>query len=127
VVASGLIPRLAVSVAAVAPGVCLRVVGEADTNVDGLRRGNVDLELSDKAAHPADVRSTTVMTDSLATIGRRDLPPDPATIRGFAALHARHEQDTAHRWLRAMISNVFTSITDGENSTGRAADALPAS
>jgi DNA-binding transcriptional LysR family regulator len=86
VVAGALVPRLTARVAATAPGVCLRVLGEADTNVDELRRGNVDLRLTDETTHPADVRSTTVLTDTLVTVGRRDLAVDLATTAGFTAL-----------------------------------------
>jgi DNA-binding transcriptional LysR family regulator len=86
VIASALIPRLTARLAQDAPRVCLRVLGEADTNVDELRRGNVDVRLTDQTTHPADVSSTTVMTDSLVTIGRHDLPSDPTTVDGFAAL-----------------------------------------
>ena len=192
VVASALIPRLTARVLATAPGVCLRVLGEADTNIDELRRGNVDVRLTDATAHPADVCSVIVMHDSLVTIARRDLPRDPATMDGFAALphvvisrrgrrrspiddildahglsrrvaltvptlamaiqvaatttlitvapailagrqlgpalrscalpapvpdipavmawHARHERDSAHRWLRTTIGDTLTSI-----------------
>ena len=86
VVAAALIARLAARVAAAAPGVCLRLLGEADTDLGGLRRGSVDVQLSDETAYPADVRSATVMTDTLVTVGRRDLPLDPATAEAFAAL-----------------------------------------
>jgi DNA-binding transcriptional LysR family regulator len=86
VVASALVPRLTAHLAATAPGVCLRVLGEADTNVDELRRGNVDIQLTDETTHPADVRSMTVMTDTLVVIARDDLPVDPTTMDGFAAL-----------------------------------------
>lgn len=86
VIAAALIPRLAARITATAPGVCLRVLGEADTTVDELRRGNADLQLTDQADHPADVRSMVVSTDTVATVARRDLPADPTTMDGFAAL-----------------------------------------
>ena len=192
VIASALIPLLTARLAETAPLVSLRVLGEADTNVDELRRGTVDVRLTDETAHPADVCSTTVMTDRVVTIARRDLPSDPTTLAGFAAAphvvisrrgrrrnriddlleehdlrrqvvltvptlamaiqavttaglvtvapatltgsqlgpdlrtfplplptpdipavlawHARHERDSAHRWLRTMISETLTSI-----------------
>lgn len=86
VVAGALVPHLAARVAAAAPGVCLRVLGESDTHVDELRRGNVDLQVTDETSHPADVRSATVVTDRLVAITRRDVSVDPATPEGFAAL-----------------------------------------
>jgi DNA-binding transcriptional LysR family regulator len=86
ILASALVPRLTARIAAAAPGVCLRVLGEADTNVDELRRGNVDVALTDETTHPADVCSTTVLTDRLVVIARSDLPLDPTTMDGFAAL-----------------------------------------
>ncbi|WP_410624321.1 LysR family transcriptional regulator [Amycolatopsis sp. cmx-8-4] len=86
VVAGALVPRLIARVAATAPGVCLRVLGEADTDADGLRRGTVDVRLTDETTHPADVRSATVLTDTLVTAGRHDLAADPATTAGFTAL-----------------------------------------
>ncbi|WP_328453695.1 LysR family transcriptional regulator [Amycolatopsis sp. NBC_00438] len=86
VVASALVPRLAACVAATAPGVCLRVLGEADTNLDGLRQGTVDVRLTDETTHPADVRSATVLTDTLVAVGRHDLAADPATTAGFTAV-----------------------------------------
>lgn len=192
VIASALVPRLAARVASIAPKVCVRVLGEADTNVDELRRGNVDLQLTDETEHAADVSTMTIMTDSLVTIARHDVSVNPATMPGFAALghvvisrrgrrrnriddilaaeglvrrvaltvptlatalqavaiadlvtiapailaghqlrpelqvfplpmptpeipavmawHTRHEQDGAHRWLRAMVGETLTSI-----------------
>ena len=86
IVAGALVPRLLATVAAAAPGVDLRVLGEADTDVDELRRGNVDVQLTDRTEHPADVRSTTVLTDTVVTVARRDVPVDPTTMDGFAAL-----------------------------------------
>jgi DNA-binding transcriptional LysR family regulator len=191
VVAGALVPRLAARVAATAPGVRLRFLGESEADTDELRRGNADLQLTDQTGHPADVRSMTVLTDRVVTIARRDLPVDPATTDGFVALphvvisrrgrrrnliddllaeqghrrrvavtvptvamalravavadlittaparltadqlgpalrsfplpmpappipavlawHARHEKDSAHRWLRGMITEVLTT------------------
>lgn len=86
VIASALVPRLAARVATEAPNVCLRVLGEADTTVDELRRGNADLLLTDQLTHPADVHSTTIMTDTVVTIARTGLPHDPTTVDGFATL-----------------------------------------
>jgi len=86
VIADALLPDLAAALADSAPGVCLRVLGEADTTVDELRRGHIDLQVTDEAPGHADTRSTTVLTDSLAVIGRRDLPHDPSTWEGCAAL-----------------------------------------
>ena len=86
IVASALLPRLLARITASAPGVTLRVLGEADTNVDELRRGNVDVQLTGQTEHPADVRSATVLTDTVVTVARRDLPVDPATMDGFVAL-----------------------------------------
>jgi hypothetical protein len=54
---------LTARIRATAPKVSLRVLGKADTNVDELRRGYVDIQLTDQTAHPADVRSMTRMTD----------------------------------------------------------------
>lgn len=86
IVASALVPRLLATITATAPGVDLRVLGEADTDVDELRRGNVDVRVTDQTGHPADVRSTTVMTDTVVTVARRDVPVDPTTMDGFVAL-----------------------------------------
>jgi DNA-binding transcriptional LysR family regulator len=69
-----------------APGVCLRVLGEADTTLDELRRGHVDLQVTDQAPAHADTRSVTVLTDTLTVLGRHELAPDPSTWAGFAAL-----------------------------------------
>lgn len=85
-IASALMPRLTARLVTAAPGVCLRLLGEADTTVDELRRGNVDIQLTDETVHPADVRSQVVMTDTLATIARADLEVDPRTLEGLAAL-----------------------------------------
>jgi hypothetical protein len=63
--------------------VSLRVLGKADTNVDEPRRGNVDIQSTDQTAHPADVRSMTVMTDTVVTVVRADLDVDPTTIEGL--------------------------------------------
>lgn len=86
VVAEALLPRIVAELAATAPGVCLRLLGEADTTADGLRRGRVDLQITDSVPEHADTRSTTVLTDELAVIGRRDLPHDPSTWAGLAAV-----------------------------------------
>ncbi|WP_435175335.1 LysR family transcriptional regulator [Actinacidiphila sp. bgisy145] len=86
VVAGALLPRLAPVLAGTAPGVCLRLLGEGATTADELRRGRVDLQISDRAADHADIRSTTLFTDELAAVGRRDLPYDPTGWDGFAAL-----------------------------------------
>lgn len=75
VVAGTLVPRLIARVAAAAPGVCLRVLGEADTDADGLRRGTVDVRLTDETTHPADVRSATVLTDTLVTASTATTSP----------------------------------------------------
>ncbi|MDT8911911.1 LysR family transcriptional regulator [Amycolatopsis sp. PS_44_ISF1] len=188
IVAGALVPRLTARLAEAAPGIGLRVLGEAGTTVDELRRGHVDLRLSDETTHPADVRSTTVLTDRLVAVARRDLDGTPAGFtalphvvvsrrgrrrdrvdelleaRGFSrrvvltvptlalavqavtaadlitvvperlaahqlgpdlrshplpvpapevpavmAWHARHDRDTAHRWLRASVRHVLTS------------------
>ncbi|SEO45053.1 LysR family transcriptional regulator [Amycolatopsis saalfeldensis] len=85
VLAGALVPRLTAYLAAAAPGVNLRVLGETATSVDELRRGNADIRLSDETVHPADVRSTTVMTDHLVAVSRRVLAVD-GTLAGFTAL-----------------------------------------
>jgi hypothetical protein len=77
---------LTARIRATAPKVSLRVLGKADTNVDELRRGNVDIQLTDQTAHPADVRSMTRMTDTVVTVARAHLDVDPTTIEGFATL-----------------------------------------
>jgi DNA-binding transcriptional LysR family regulator len=86
VVAGALLPPLTARLAATAPGVRLRLLGEADTRTDELRRGRVDLRVSDEDAGHADVRSATVLTDALAVVGARDLPHDPSAWDGLAAL-----------------------------------------
>ncbi|WP_019932138.1 LysR family transcriptional regulator [Nocardia sp. BMG111209] len=86
VIASALIPELVTRIAATAPGVELRMLAEAETDLDELRRGRVDLQVTDRVGPGADVRSATVLTDSLVAIGRRDLPADPTTPAGFCAL-----------------------------------------
>jgi DNA-binding transcriptional LysR family regulator len=86
IVADALVPRLAALLAQAAPGVCLRVMGEAHTTSDELRRGRIDLQITDEAPPHAETRSTTVLTDELAVVGRRDLPYDPSEWTGFAAL-----------------------------------------
>ncbi|MEV7319524.1 LysR family transcriptional regulator [Streptomyces sp. NPDC093970] len=86
VIAGALLPRLVAPLAVAAPGVCLRVLGEADTGADEIRRGRVDLRISDEVPRHADTRSVTPLTDSLAVVGRRDLPHDPSVWAGFAAL-----------------------------------------
>lgn len=75
VVASALVAPLAARIAVDAPGVCLRVLGESDTTVDELRRGNADIQITDQTSHPADVHALTVTTDSLAMIARQDVDP----------------------------------------------------
>jgi DNA-binding transcriptional LysR family regulator len=203
VIAGALLPRLAARVAAAAPGVRLRVLGEADTAAGELRQGKTDLQVTGAAPRHADVRAVTVATDRLVTFGGRDLPSDPATLDGFAALphvvisrrgrqhdriddllaghgrrrrvvvtvptlaaavqtataaglvmvapermtsgqvgpelrpyalplkvpavpavlawHARHERDSAHRWLRGLITDVLTSIAGPEPAVRRKA------
>lgn len=86
VIADALLPRLAADLTDSAPGVCLRVLGEADSTVDELRRGHIDLQITDEAPQHADTRSTTVFTDTLTTVGHHSLPLDPSTWDGFAAL-----------------------------------------
>lgn len=86
VVADALVPRLAAALLREAPGVRLRVLGEADTSTDELRRGGVDLQITDQAPPHAEVRSTTVLTDGLAVIGRADLPRAPTDWAALAAL-----------------------------------------
>ncbi|MFJ7213468.1 LysR family transcriptional regulator [Amycolatopsis sp. NPDC098790] len=192
VVAAALLPRLATILPGVAPGVCLRVIGETHTTTDELRQGRIDLQITDEAPPRTEIRSTTVLTDELAVIGRRDLPHDPSGWAAFAALphvvisrrgrrhnrvdelleargltrsvtftvptvalalpilaahpliavvpgrltgqvlppvlrsypmpglpspvpavlawHARHDQDAAHRWFRALITDAFAHV-----------------
>jgi DNA-binding transcriptional LysR family regulator len=86
VIAGALVPRLTARLLARTPGVCLRVLGEAGTNVDQLRGGDVDIALTAELTHPADVSSALVLTDHLGTVARADLPSDPTTPAGFAAL-----------------------------------------
>ncbi|MFJ8061321.1 LysR family transcriptional regulator [Streptomyces sp. NPDC096142] len=86
VVAEGLLPRLVPTLAATAPSVRLRLLGEAGTTVDELRRGTVDLQVTDKAPEFADTRAETVLTDRLAVIAGADLPDDPSTWSGLAAV-----------------------------------------
>jgi DNA-binding transcriptional LysR family regulator len=86
VIADALLPRIAAVLADSAPGVCLRFLGEAGTTLDELRRGRVDLQITDAAPQHPDTRSATVLTDRLAVIGRRDLPQDPSTWQGLAAV-----------------------------------------
>ncbi|MFK0106997.1 LysR family transcriptional regulator [Streptomyces sp. NPDC091217] len=86
VVADALLPRLAGRLLTAAPGVCLRVLGEADTTVDELRSGHIDLRITDEIPPHTDTRSTTLLTDALVVVGRHDLPHDPSTWTGFAAL-----------------------------------------
>lgn len=86
VVGAALLPRLATVLPRTAPGVCLRVIGETHTTTDELRQGRIDLQITDEAPPHTEIRSTTVLTDELAVIGRRDLPRDPSGWAGFAAL-----------------------------------------
>ncbi|MBY8885449.1 LysR family transcriptional regulator [Streptomyces sp. PTM05] len=86
VVADALLTRLAARLTATAPGVRLRFLGEAVTTVDELRRGHVDFQITDTAPPHAETRSATVLTDTLAVAGHHDLPRDPSTWEGFAAL-----------------------------------------
>lgn len=86
VVADALLPRLAADLIRTAPGVGLRLLGESDTTADELRRGRIDLQITDEAPSEAEARSTTVLTDELAVIGRRDLPQPPSSWAAFAAL-----------------------------------------
>jgi DNA-binding transcriptional LysR family regulator len=89
VVAAALLPPLAAALTGRAPGVCLRLLPEAATTADELRRGRVDLQIADKAPDHADTRSATLFADTLAAVGRRDLADDPgrdpATWQGLAA------------------------------------------
>lgn len=89
VVAAALLPPLAAALTVRAPGVCLRLLPEAATTADELRRGRVDLQIADKAPDHADTRSATLFSDTLAAVGRRDLADepghDPATWEGLAA------------------------------------------
>jgi DNA-binding transcriptional LysR family regulator len=206
VIAGAVLPRLTARVAQVAPGVCIRVLGEGDTAADELRRGKTDLQVSGAApAHP-DIRALRVVTDTLAVFGSRGLPSDPATLDGFAALphvlisrrgrqrdpiddlleshglrrrvvatvptlaaatavvaagglvvvapermtrcqigpslrayalplpvpeapammawHARHDRDSAHRWLRGLIAGILASIPGADPDAGPGAGVL---
>ncbi|MFI9273511.1 LysR family transcriptional regulator [Kitasatospora sp. NPDC052896] len=202
VIADALLPRLAAELTDSAPGVRLRFLGEADTTVDELRRGHVDLQVTDAAPRHADTRSTTVLTDTLAVVGHHDLPHDPSTWEGFASLphvvisrrgrvhdrvddlldaqhlrrrvaftvptlalalrtvaahhlitvvprlltghalpaplrgyplpgpapavpavlawHARHDRDSAHRWLRTLITDTLAAVTRAPGAAGTA-------
>ncbi|ONI76119.1 LysR family transcriptional regulator [Actinosynnema sp. ALI-1.44] len=88
VVIEALTTRLAADLAQVAPGVCLRVLSETDAGVDEyeLRRGRIDFQITNVVPTHADARSTTVLTDELAVIGRRDLPQAPSSWGVFTAL-----------------------------------------
>jgi DNA-binding transcriptional LysR family regulator len=86
VVAHALLPHLATVLPQAAPGVRLRIIGEADTTTDELRRGRIDLQITDQAPEHAEARSTTVLIDELTVIGRRDLPHAPSGWAAFAAL-----------------------------------------
>jgi DNA-binding transcriptional LysR family regulator len=84
--AGALLPRLAAHVASVAPSVDLRFLPESGTNADELRRGHIDVRLTAETTHPADVRTTTLLTDHVVTVARRSATADPATRDGFTAL-----------------------------------------
>jgi DNA-binding transcriptional LysR family regulator len=86
VIAGALLPALAADLIESAPGVRLRFLGETATTADELRRGQVDVRITDAAPEHADTRSVTVLTDDLAVVGRRDLPYDPSTWDGLVAL-----------------------------------------
>ncbi|MDT0449245.1 hypothetical protein [Streptomyces hesseae] len=68
--ADALVPRLTGSLTATAPGVCLRMLGEAVTTVDALRRGTVDLQTSDEAPQYPDTRTAAALTASLTVAVR---------------------------------------------------------
>jgi DNA-binding transcriptional LysR family regulator len=80
VLAGALLPRLVPQVAASAPGVTLRFVAETET--DSLRRGNVDLRLTAETTHPPDVRASTLLTDHVVTVARREVD----ATAGFSTL-----------------------------------------
>jgi DNA-binding transcriptional LysR family regulator len=86
VIADALLPALAAGLTDAAPGVRLRFLGEAASTADELRRGHIDLQITDAAPEHTDTRSATVLTDGLAVVGRHDLPYDPSAWAGLAAL-----------------------------------------
>ncbi|MFK0249944.1 LysR family transcriptional regulator [Amycolatopsis azurea] len=87
VVIDALVAFLAADLARMAPGVCLRVLSDApDTAAEDLRRGRADLQITNQVPTHTEARSTTVLTDELAVIGRRDLPRPPSTWDALAAL-----------------------------------------
>lgn len=119
VVAGALVPRLAARVAEVAPGVCLRVLGEVDSDVDELRRGNVDVRVTDRVGHPADVRSEVVVADRLVTVGRSDLGVNPGTVEGFVSLpHVVVSR-------RGRSRNLIDDILDGVGLSRRVVVTVP--
>lgn len=87
IVVDALVTHLAADLTRTAPGVSLRVLSDAaEVAADDLRRGRVDLQITNEVPAHAEARSTTVLTDELAVIGRRDLPRPPSTWTAFAAL-----------------------------------------
>ncbi|WP_254126419.1 LysR family transcriptional regulator [Amycolatopsis sp. CA-230715] len=87
IVVDALVTHLAADLTRMAPGVCLRVLSDAaDVAAEDLRRGRVDLQITNQVPAHADARSTTVLTDELAVIGRRDLPRPPSSWAALAAL-----------------------------------------
>jgi DNA-binding transcriptional LysR family regulator len=91
-IATAVSPALIAAVAAQAPGVRLRFLGESVTDTDDLRQGRVDLEVGAGASALPEIVSRTVGHDRLVVIGRAGHPvlerdPGP-TVAEYAA--ARH-------------------------------------
>jgi DNA-binding transcriptional LysR family regulator len=54
-----------------------------------------------------------------STLHSFPLPVPTPEIPAVLAWHARHEQDSAHRWLRATIRQTLTSTTHDRPAAGR--------
>jgi DNA-binding transcriptional LysR family regulator len=72
--ASSVVPSLIGRIAALAPGVRLRVLAEQSTDTDDLRHGRVDLELGGGVPDLPEFRSETLGTDPLAVVMRSGHP-----------------------------------------------------
>jgi DNA-binding transcriptional LysR family regulator len=123
---SSLVPLLVGRIAALAPGVRLRVLAEHFADTDDLRQGRVDLELGGGRPDLPEFRSETLGTDPLAVVMRAGHPcADHLDLPAYAAqphvLVSRRGRLTApiddllaadglHRKVIAAVATVHTAL-----------------
>ncbi|MET7801539.1 LysR family transcriptional regulator [Streptomyces decoyicus] len=83
-------PLLLTALRAQAPGVRLRMLGEASTDTNDLRYGHVDLEISAQSAASPDICQETVAHDRLVVVARHNHPLTAGGLTVDAYVAAEH-------------------------------------